>query len=192
MIITKDNLKILIESLIGDMNVFAPKKADNNTILYSVLKSFDEYAQNVLLTNTSAKERVYLQSEKMFSYSKQKDTVDLKEDLDAKENAIFGCRPCDARGFDVIDKIFNWNGVEDAGYTAKRKNTTIISVSCKKPETTCFCTSFKDGSPVSEKGSDILLTFLEDRYLVDVVSERGRKLVAKYASVFSVASRSDA
>ncbi len=93
MIITKDNLKILIESLIGDMNVFAPKKADNNTILYSVLKSFDEYAQNVLLTNTSAKERVYLQSEKMFSYSKQKDTVDLKEDLDAKENAILAAGP---------------------------------------------------------------------------------------------------
>ena len=184
--------KALIEALTKDMNVFAPKRAGDNTVLYEAIRSFDEYCEKVLLTNTTAKDRIYLQSEGMYTYSKLKDNVELKADFRAKESVIFGCRPCDAGGFDVVDKLFNWSGYEDEYYTSKRKNTTIITVSCEKPESTCFCTSFKDGSPVSGKGSDLLLTPIKDEYLADVVTERGRKLTEKYASFFSKAGVSDA
>ena len=189
--ITKEGLKSLVDDLIKEYTVYGPKTDEDNIVLYGVLSSFGDYNDKVLLTNTTAKDKVYLQSERLFDFHKSKDGVELKESKDEKEKVIFGCRPCDARGFDVIDKLFNWSGYNDEYYSEKKAKTTIISISCAEPETTCFCTSFKSGSPANEVGSDLLLTPIDGKFLVDVVTTKGEALANKYKKYFDNATDSD-
>ncbi|MFH1825264.1 MAG: 4Fe-4S dicluster domain-containing protein [Candidatus Firestonebacteria bacterium] len=190
--ITKDNLKQFVEDLMKTYNVYAPKRDNENTVLYGVINSFDEYEGNVLLTNTTAKDKVYLQSEKFFDFKKTHHSIELKHDEEIKKTIIFGCRPCDARGFNVVDKLFNWAEYKDEYYLSRRQNTLILTVSCQNPEITCFCTSFKDGSPASGMGSDLLFTEIKkDKYLVDVLTSNGQKLVNDYKKYFESVNEND-
>lgn len=204
-IITKDNLKRFIEELMKSFTVYAPRndkvvkveevgkeKKSEDVNLYEVISSFEQYNDNILLTNTTAKDKVYLQSEKFFDFKKTPHSVELKQNIEVKETIIFGCRPCDARGFNIIDKLFNWLEYKDEYYFSRRQNTLILTVSCQNPEGTCFCTSFKDGSPVSGIGSDLLWTEIKkDKYLVDVLTSNGQKLVNEHKKYFENANGND-
>ncbi|MFH1564131.1 MAG: 4Fe-4S dicluster domain-containing protein [Nitrospirota bacterium] len=189
---TIDNLKTFIDDLTGKCLVYAPKrKVNKTTTLYGLIASFAEYDDETLLTNTSAKNTAYLQSERLFDFKKSPDGVGLTEEMVSKKTMIFGCRPCDAMGFDLLDKLFDWSNYKDEYYFKKRDNTTVIAISCQQPETTCFCTSFKNGGPGSGVGSDLLLTPIKDKYLVDVVTEKGKRIVEDYPSYFQHAIERD-
>jgi len=190
--IAKDNLKKFIGELTKNYVVYAPKRNNESTVLYGVINSFDEYESSALLTNTTSKDKVYLQSEKFFDFKKTPHGVELKQNEETKKTIIFGCRPCDARGFNIIDKLFSWAGYKDEYYFSKRNNTLILTVSCANPEVTCFCTSFNEGSPVSGIGSDLLLTEIKkDKYLVDVLTANGQKLISEYKKYFEDVDEND-
>lgn len=188
---TIDNLNAFINSLIKNSLVYAPKRVNKTTTLYSPIASFSEYDNEALLTNTTAKGLIYSQSERLFDIKKGMDGVGLSEENTAKKTIIFGCRPCDARGFNLLDKLFDWDNYKDEYYFRKRDNTVVIAISCEQPETTCFCTSFKDGGPDSSVGSDLLLTLIKDRCLVDVITEKGRLLIEDYPSYFHQTTKGD-
>jgi ferredoxin len=61
-------------------------------------------------------------------------------------------------------------------YMTKRENTVLVGLTCLDPGATCFCTSV-GGGPSATEGTDILLTDLGDAYFVEIVSEKGKKLV---------------
>ncbi|MDI6782290.1 MAG: 4Fe-4S dicluster domain-containing protein, partial [bacterium] len=173
------NLKSLINDLIGVYTVYAPKKAAT-TVLYEAIASFDEYDGNALQTNTSSKGIIYPQCDRLFEFAKTADGMELKacEKYEkVEETIIFGCRPCDAKGFLLLDKLFNWGEYRDESYFSRREKTAIISISCATPQSTCFCNSFEDSGPVSKTGSDLLLTLIGERYLVEVVTEKGKKII---------------
>ncbi|MBU1754348.1 4Fe-4S dicluster domain-containing protein, partial [bacterium] len=157
--------------------VYAPKRVGATTVLYETIASFDEYDSTVLLANTSAKGKIYPQCEKLFEFAKTIDGVELKECEQIKESVIFGCRPCDAIGFSLLDKLFNWEEYRDESYFSRRDKTTIISISCTNPESTCFCNSFENGGSAGKAGSDLLLTPIGDRYLVEIITEKGQKII---------------
>ncbi|MBI4778058.1 4Fe-4S dicluster domain-containing protein [Candidatus Desantisbacteria bacterium] len=188
--ITTDNLKSLINDLSKEHIVYAPKQVSADTILYEQVASFDEYDSTALMTNTSAKAKIYPQCDKLFEFALAADGIALKENKGARESIIFGCRPCDAKGFSLLDNLFDWKGYRDESYFARRDKTTIISISCTTPQSTCFCNSFKDGGATSKIGSDLLLTPIvdessrlvlntpiSDKYLVEVVTEKGKKII---------------
>ncbi|MFH1859848.1 MAG: 4Fe-4S dicluster domain-containing protein [bacterium] len=175
--ITTNNLKLLINDLTERHIVYAPKRVETGTVLYEAIASFDEYDNTVLITNTSAKGKIYPQCERLFSFTKTTDGVELREDEQTKESVIFGCRPCDAKGFSLLDKLFNWGEYKDESYFTRRAQTTIISIACINPQSTCFCNSFKDGGVASKIGSDLLLTPIGDKYLVEIVTEKGQKIL---------------
>ena len=191
-IITKDNIKNLLDDLIKVKAVFAPKKDAEDTVLFGKLASGSEWYGDSLLTHTTAKDKVYLQSETFFKIKKNKGGVTIEEPGEPEETVIFGCRPCDARGFDIIGKLFNWSDFVDEYYTKRIAKTTIITISCEKPESTCFCTSFTKGSPVNETGSDVLFTPLKDgKYLAEAVTDKGKKVVNENSRYFTGASEAD-
>ena len=49
-------------------------------------------------------------------------------------------------------------------------------MACSDPYATCFCTDL-DGGPSSAEGSDLFLSDLGSRYLVETVTERGKALL---------------
>ena len=74
----------------------------------------------------------------------------------------------------------------------RRDRTALIALACPTPpRSTCFCTTFGI-DPLSPEGTDILLTDVDDAYLVDVSTERGEKLVALSEDLFSPLTEVDA
>ena len=184
-LISKENINALLTSLLAVKTVYAPKKDAEDTVLFQKLGAAAEWHGASLLTHTTAKDKVYLQSERFFKIKKVKDGVQIEDPAEPEEIVIFGCRPCDARGFDVINKLFNWSDFVDEYYTKRMAKTTIITISCEKPESTCFCTSFTKGGPANETGSDLLLTPEKDgNYIAEAYSEKGKILVSEYSKLF--------
>lgn len=88
---------------------------------------------------------------------------------------LFGTRPCDARAIAFLDRVYAGGDRIDPYYAARRKALTIVSIGCREPRATCFCTS-TGGGPLSPEGSDILLEPFGDGWAVRVVSGEGRRL----------------
>jgi Pyruvate/2-oxoacid:ferredoxin oxidoreductase delta subunit len=101
----------------------------------------------------------------------------------------FAVRPCDADAVKSIDKIFEdeTTGYIDPYFAAKRQNGVLIALACKTPCPTCFCTSVGSG-PSSEKGTDILMTRLEDSLLFKACTDKGLEVMKANVASFKEAS----
>jgi ferredoxin len=90
--------------------------------------------------------------------------------------AVIGVRACDLAALYIHDKHFLQGAWVDASYRSAREALFLIAVHCSHPSATCFCASTGDG-PRATYGYDIALTELDDGYLVEVLSGKGRTLV---------------
>jgi len=87
-----------------------------------------------------------------------------------KPMAIIGARACDVAAMKIQDQHFLQQLFVDPYYKARRANLLVIAVNCGSPADTCFCHSTGDG-PFVDAGADILLTELQDGFLVEVHTE---------------------
>ena len=99
------------------------------------------------------------------------------------KTVYFGARPCDARAVHITEKLFS-DGDEDPFFRSRRDNSLIVSLACKKPLETCFCTAV-GGSPYSSEGSDILAFDLGSSFLFEAVSDKGKMFMAGSTEQFS-------
>ncbi|MGB9561771.1 MAG: 4Fe-4S dicluster domain-containing protein, partial [bacterium] len=107
---------------------------------------------------------------------------EVKLPLEPQNKVIFAIRPCDAFGLEILAQTFLQDPVDP--YFAKRREETIfISLACKNPLPTCFCTSFDGFDPYKRYGADILLYKEEKGYLVLDVSEKGKEMVNGWQKV---------
>jgi len=187
MILPKDKLNDWLVAL-NEYDLFAPTRNDD-TVLFSRLKDPDEIVLDAKST-MSPKGLLLPQTETLFKYNVGKNTEIYEPTAKTGRNIIFGIRPCDARGFSVLDRMFK-DGIKDPYYLDARDRTTLIGLSCNEPWHNCFCTSL-DGNPGADEDVDILLTDLGDRYYVDIVTERGQGLVDESAAIFAPSSDGDA
>jgi ferredoxin len=178
-VIEKSKLPILIEELVKEYEVFAPVK-EKNIVSFEVVSSKDEAHLDFWNTKKPPKEVFLPQTEKLFAYRIGKKDVELVEAPTVEgKRVVLGVRPCDARGFVLLDKFFSTGEHKDPYYLAKRKNTTILGLACNRPRSTCFCTSVR-GSPYGKEGMDLLLQDVSDKYLIETVTKKGEKLVKNF------------
>jgi sulfhydrogenase subunit beta (sulfur reductase) len=182
----RNKLLDLVGELIKDYEVIAPKDE----------RSYDHAnaASEVYLAKekpaVSLKEFLFPQREKLLEYQFGVEGVTLTA-TPAPTNTmtvIFGARPCDAMAMPIIDKVFNWDYI-DSSYVRRRQNTVIVTIACEEPCETCFCPSL-DGSPAGTEGADLLLTPLGEVYHVQIITDRGKELVEKYARFFQESDQS--
>ncbi len=91
--------------------------------------------------------------------------------------AVIGVRPCDLAALALHDQHFLRQAVSDPYYARRREALFLVAVNCTHPAATCFCVSTGDG-PRATYGYDLALTELDDGYLVEAHSERGRAIAA--------------
>jgi ferredoxin len=92
--------------------------------------------------------------------------------------AVIGARACDLAALRLQDRHFLEGRFADPGYAARRQGLFLVVVHCTHPADTCFCVSTGDG-PRAEQGFDIALSELDDGYLAQAGSDRGRAVTAK-------------
>ena len=122
-------------------------------------------------------------SETLVRFSSTKDAENparLDTTLDAPcgdvPTVLFGCRPCDARGFVVLDRPYLEGRFKDPYYAARREALVIIAQACPTAFSTCFC-HWVGGSPAGREGSDILFTAVDGGFVLESVTEKGAKLL---------------
>jgi len=97
-------------------------------------------------------------------------------EIQAKPTVIFGSRPCDTRALHALDAVF-LHEPEDVFFRERRAATTMVTFSCQVADPDCFCTSV-GGGPGDPEGSDLLLSSVGgDRFLVDVLTPKGKQVV---------------
>ncbi|MDR3640851.1 MAG: 4Fe-4S dicluster domain-containing protein [Humidesulfovibrio sp.] len=134
--------------------------------------------------SSSAKQALLPQTEDLLTYTYRKDHTDLTrtevflaEPLPPEPTLVLGCRPCDARGRKLLDRVFLERGVKDPLYAAKRANTFFITLACERMENTCFC-HWTGGGPTSEEGSDVMLFAVSGGFVARALTKTGEKLAA--------------
>ncbi|MDM7993067.1 MAG: 4Fe-4S dicluster domain-containing protein [Candidatus Fermentibacter sp.] len=91
---------------------------------------------------------------------------------------LFGARPCDSRAIAFLDRVYAGGDRIDPYYAARREALTIVSIGCREPRATCFCTS-TGGGPLSREGSDILLEPSGEGWIVRVITDKGASLAGR-------------
>lgn len=134
--------------------------------------------------SVSPKDSVLPECEELFEFKFERDPKDLNEKTlglsgqsSVRPKVIFGCRPCDARGFDCLDRPYLKGLFQDPYYKAKRDNLIIIAFTCDTGCETCFC-HWVGGGPTSPAGSDILMTGIKGGYILQAITPAGEKLLA--------------
>jgi sulfhydrogenase subunit beta (sulfur reductase) len=175
-VIVKDGIREFIDGLIEVYRVFAPVE-DEKTLRFKEISSGEEACLDFYNTKLSAKEALFPQNEVLFTYKKDPEAIETEMTTSTKrEQVLFGVRPCDAKGIDLTDVFFSSGEHRDQPYLDKRGRTAIVGLACNHPLNTCFCTS-TGGSPFGKEGMDLLLVDLGERYLVEVLTERGERLI---------------
>jgi ferredoxin len=174
MIIAKNDLPGLLDKLIAEYEVYAPVKQGAYS-LFKQIASGSEADFGYANSKIPPKGVLFPQREELFSYSTTGEGTVVEECLDSRKKVVVGIRPCDARAFNLLDKVFKNDKYEDPYYLTRRNNTLLIGMACNDPAGTCFCTSM-DGGPFDKSGLDIMLTDIGDSYVAEAVSEKGKSL----------------
>jgi sulfhydrogenase subunit beta (sulfur reductase) len=144
--------------------------------LYQQVKKDSHLILNSERALLPVKSILFPPSERLFSIQKTGQQVHLEESFPGWETVVFGVRPCEARGAQVLDAIFLESEPADPFYARRRENTTLIGLACSEPGPSCFCTSL-GGAPDDPRGMDIMLYLAGEEYLVQVLTEKGHFLI---------------
>lgn len=192
-LLKKSSLEALTDRLVkAGKEVYAPVRK-KNVVDFEKISSISEMDNDYVSTNQSAKSFVFPKNEKILDYKKTRtDVIVNTPDLNSYPEVVaIGTRPCDAAGFTSLTAIFKWDGLVDEIYDARLKKLTLISISCKKADDFCFCTSV-NGGPGNTAGSDILLTEMTNGdFIAEVLTEKGKAIADANSDLFEKGGDAD-
>jgi len=172
--IFKEEVIRWLDQLLRERILVAPVQVQGSTLFQPVSK-VEEIAFDFGNTTLSPKGWFLPSTEVLFSVQSNDGQPKLVPATVEKDAVIFGMRPCDARGIALLDApLLREPG--DTLYQERRARTSIIGLSCRHVQPECFCTSV-GSAPNDPNHVDILLTEIENGYLVQVITEKGKALL---------------
>lgn len=174
-IISPGSLASWLDRLAAESTLIAPRNVEG-LILYRPVSSSADIACDFTRPVLSVKEFFFPATERLLTIAKTGQTIELQPTLPEGKQVIFGVRPCDARGMKALDALFIETPPVDTYYAQRRENTTLIGLACQQMGDTCFCTSI-GGTPDDHRDMDIMLTEIEDGYVVQAVTSKGQALL---------------
>jgi len=182
-----DDFNTLVESSKKAGYRFVAPVDESGIRLFKPIDRADRMYLTEIQPRKSPKEYFLAETEIILNYKRKgKHGVDISESSDEKiapRTVIFGCRPCDAAGPDIIRAVMTWD-YDDQFFLERKRKTVVISIACIEADEACYCTSVKL-APDSDVGADILLipsnekTGAKQEYLVKVVTEKGQEFIGK-------------
>ncbi|HJV33895.1 4Fe-4S dicluster domain-containing protein [Geomonas sp.] len=184
-ILTEANLRSLIDLLVKESKLVVGPKQAGSLVLYEPLATGSDLKLGAL-PRRSSKELFFPICENILTFKKEEGVTKV-QDVDRSafpETVLIGALPCDASSPAILDAVFSWDYHDDF-YLERRRKSTIVGIACTKGDDACFCTAV-GYSPYGQEGSDLFLTPLTDgNFAVDVVTEKGQKLVDAHPSLFT-------
>jgi sulfhydrogenase subunit beta (sulfur reductase) len=164
----------------GDYDVVAKTRDVNGNLVYGRPAAFDDVAFVDEQPPMSAKAFALPQTETLVRYEREEDKVRAEApDAPARGVLLFGVNMCDAAAFDIIDRVFKWDYLDDP-YLNRRARATQFALACRALQQDCFC----DRISYEEDGVDAVAYPLDDYYLVKVQTDKGREFAERYQDLF--------
>ena len=180
--LSKGNLIDLVALMAENQQVYLPVKANGETN-YARYTEGAEVDIDTLKTVKSAKEVFFPQSETLYTVvTEDKKYKITQQELQKEEFVLFGVRPCDVKGIEVLDKVFLSDPV-DTFYKARRDHGVIVSFACSQPEESCFCKVF--GIDCAEPSADVACWVKDGEIFWKALTAKGEALTEKCASVLA-------
>lgn len=174
-LIDKKDLKELFMRWSAKFSVFTPVKQDSDVIL----QPYEEgnYTLDYVNFTMAVKEFLFEQKEALFSWKKQDGNIrtEVPDKSAVSKKVLFGIRACDAYGIAYKDRFYI-NEFHDANYAERRAASYIVALNCTKPGSNCFCSSTGIG-PFAKTGYELLFTPINDGFLVECGSDKGKELI---------------
>lgn len=131
---------------------------------------------DILKTVRSAKDVFFPQVEDLIRFRTEGRSIEIDQCRGNDEDfVIFGVRGCDARSFDILDRVFLCDP-RDEFYAARRAHGVVVTLACGQPEESCFCTNF--GVDPAEPAVDAAAWIVDDVMYLKAHTEKGEKLIA--------------
>ena len=93
-----------------------------------------------------------------------------------RNKLIFGIHACDLNGMRLLAGAL-LSTYSDPQFRKRIEETYVVSVTCLEPSDNCFCTSMGTGPSISD-GYDLLITKLNENYLIETGTQGGSELLA--------------
>ncbi len=183
-ILPKGHLSYWLRQLRNRASLIAPLRVDGD-IVFKSLENIHEVSLDNPALLPSPKEFLLPQQEGMFWTEGER----IRPLLNKERRFIFGVRSCDVSALGLLDRFF-LEGYGDPFYRERRRNTIFLSIVCNNPDPTCFCIGLGTG-PYLEKGFDIQLTDLGDRYFVQAGNRQSQRLVRQWSFLFTTPRKVD-
>ena len=172
---TRDDVTAWLDGLSQRFTLIAPQAVEEQ-VLYRPVAGSSEIAFDFSRTDLPVKEYFLPATHVLLSIEKGEEGIKLEEPSLDGEQVVFGLRPCDARALRVLDALFLEEEPVDPYYAERRERTALVGLACREMGDECFCTSL-GLAPDDASDVDLMLTELADGYAVQVVTEKGKRIL---------------
>ena len=180
--IDKKDLNLLYASIAKSYKLYAPIKKANQTN-FAVWDENAKVDLETLKTVKSAKEVFFPQCEDIVSFKREGKKITIENpELSNEDFVVFGVRGCDAKSFDILDKVFLSEPV-DTFYKTRREHGTVVTLACSRPSETCFCKVF--GIDAANPAQDAQAYFVGEKLYIEPLTEKGKTLLEKIKTVLN-------
>jgi len=179
----KAGLQKFYEEIIGKFETYAPVEQFGKFDYKKVTKLAECDPDSPIGTTMSVKPLFFPKTSKIMKFLEDSTGTTVSEtDEDSPQlRVILGVKHCDARGLQVLDKVYNWDYI-DTDYQEKRVNTVIISTRRDKAATHCFCTSL-DYDVENSDAHDVRIVYgLDGKIYIQPITEKGEKFIKEASS----------
>jgi len=171
-------LATFLDAVAGEMDLYVPKQAGEHYVFTRYDREAGGPAEfNTVRTCVPVKEFLFPLRE-LAATSAASD-----KPPDVKPFAVFGLKDCDLRSLEVLDKVFAGDEFLDPFYSKRRQAMFVITGDCTEAGESCFCSVF-GGKPFAEKGFDLNLSAVDDGFIVDSGSDKGRGFLERHKDLF--------
>ena len=170
------SLNALFAKIAADKKLYLPIEKAGKVDFYEWSEG-ENVRLDVLKTVKSAKDVFFPQVENLLKFRMEGKSIEINQaPLCEEDFVIFGVRGCDAKSFEILDRVFLVDP-RDEFYASRRAHGIVVTLACGEPEESCFCTNF--GVNPANPGGDVTAWIAGEEMLLQANTEKGEKLIAE-------------
>ncbi|MGN1006082.1 MAG: 4Fe-4S dicluster domain-containing protein [Aristaeellaceae bacterium] len=170
------SLNALFAKIAADKKLYLPIEKAGKVDFYEWNEG-ETVRLDALKTVKSAKDVFFPQVENLLKFRVEGKSIEINQaPLCEEDFVIFGVRGCDAKSFEILDRVFLVDP-RDEFYASRRAHGIVVTLACGEPEESCFCTNF--GVNPANPGGDVTAWIVGEGMYLQANSEKGEKLIAE-------------
>ena len=180
--ISRENLDQLFALVASNKTLYIPTDATTGIAQFKKWENGMKMSDK-LKTSRSAKDFFFPQTEDLVKFKTVGKTIDIIDPREETEDfVIFGVRACDARSFEILDRVFLVDPV-DTYYKNRREHGVVVTLACSRPSESCFCQTF--GIDPTNPAGDVSAWMTDDSVYFAANTEKGEAFVASVKELLS-------